>query len=711
MTPWVAVAALLISVGEAALVTPVEKVVHMLEDLSAKVLIEGKREATTYDTFACFCKDTINEKTDAIGSGQDTADSLEAAIGSFTSDRSDLDVQVAELNTKILSLAKAEKDERQRRHEERETYQKVSLELSRGDRDLANAINTVKYSGDPQLLQLRGGAKTLLKAVASSATLGVEPKQQKHRQVLAALLRQTQTEDLQLHSGDITETLNDLKDDFVEKIADKKREDVANKHAYDVFMQANGQEREMAEKDLSDANELKSKKMELIAQNTKELTATKATLTDDQKYLQELSEICNRKSAEWSQRSTMRQGELTALTTALSVMKETVQPKETKLMQGKAISQDKSQNLQAAEDSDEDEVDVKESVSFAQLDSPHHRLNVIARKASASKGKVVDKHEGTTATRSARAMSFLKSRATTLGSQMLFKVVSEASSDPFAKIKTLLQELIERMMQESSDEATHKGWCDKETGKAKQMRQSKAENIARLNGDLGANEVKREKLRESSADLEGEISELQASLSKLDKERQDESGENAATINDAEEGKTAVEDAIKVLTDFYSTAGKAEEKSELLQQPKQPEDSSQGPYKGDQAASGGIIGMLEVIRSDFERAIQTTQTNERTAAQEFAEWETETKVSIGTKTTANTDNQAELADLVAAHQEDRTSLEQEIAMLDKSIQELGELRPACVDTGMSYADHVAKRREEIDALNEGLCILDGGDAC
>merc|ERR1719183_2407815 len=49
----------------------VNKVTQLLEDLTKQVLAEGEKEVLTYNKFACFCKDTTNEKTDAIQKGTD----------------------------------------------------------------------------------------------------------------------------------------------------------------------------------------------------------------------------------------------------------------------------------------------------------------------------------------------------------------------------------------------------------------------------------------------------------------------------------------------------------------------------------------------------------------------------------------------------------------------------------------------------------------
>ena len=50
-------------------------------------------------------------------------------------------------------------------------------------------------------------------------------------------------------------------------------------------------------------------------------------------------------------------------------------------------------------------------------------------------------------------------------------------------------------------------------------------------------------------------------------------------------------------------------------------------------------------------------------------------------------------------------MDSESATLAESIKELLELKPVCVDTGMSYEERVARREDEIESLKKALCIL------
>merc|ERR1719421_1439660 len=82
------------------------------------------------------------------------------------------------------------------------------------------------------------------------------------------------------------------------------------------------------------------------------------------------------------------------------------------------------------------------------------------------------------------------------------------------------------------------------------------------------------------------------------------------------------------------------------------------------------------------------------------------QTSIASKETGKSQAESDLKSTDAKIVEDMDDLDKHQNMLDDVLKELEDLKPACVDTGMSYADRVQKRKDEIDALKKALCELD-----
>merc|ERR550537_932960 len=78
---------------------------------------------------------------------------------------------------------------------------------------------------------------------------------------------------------------------------------------------------------MAQAKKEQSANTEGLAENQKDYTLTQSDLTNDQLYLKDLTEKCNTKSKQWDQRSKGRAEELTALTNALTIIKERVASK------------------------------------------------------------------------------------------------------------------------------------------------------------------------------------------------------------------------------------------------------------------------------------------------------------------------------------------------------------------------------------------------
>merc|ERR1719272_2544802 len=88
--------------------------------------------------------------------------------------------------------------------------------------------------------------------------------------------------------------------------------------------------------------------------------------------------------------------------------------------------------------------------------------------------------------------------------------------------------------------------------------------------------------------------------------RTQEKAENEDTVTVAKEGREAVASAIDILDKFYKTSAKEEVELSLAQRGPADDAPDAGfktgeAYKGASGEAGGVIGMLEVIQSDFDR--------------------------------------------------------------------------------------------------------------
>merc|ERR1711865_1368654 len=178
--------------------------------------------------------------------------------------------------------------------------------------------------------------------------------------------------------------------------------------------------------------------------------------------------------------------------------------------------------------------------------------------------------------------------------RVLSAVAVRAAEDPFTKVKKMIKDLIVRLMEEANEEAEHKGWCDTELSTNEQTRKEKTEAVETLHAEIDQLEASIAKLTEDITELTKQVAELDAAMAKATKLRQEEKATNTETISDAQEAQTAVAQALTVLKEFYAKAGEA---TAYMQQP----EIFDAPYKGMQSENGGVVGMLEVIESDFAR--------------------------------------------------------------------------------------------------------------
>jgi len=223
-----------------------------------------------------------------------------------------------------------------------------------------------------------------------------------------------------------------------------------------------------------------------------------------------------------------------------------------------------------------------------------------------------------------------------------------------------------------------------------------------LTAEVEATTASIAKLTAEKAALSNAVAKSDAAVSKATAIRNAEKTENAATSKDAQEAQTAVAQALTVLKAFYA---KAAEATSFTQE--DADADADAPYNGMQSENGGVVGMLEVIQSDFARLESETNAAEATSTKEYNAFISESKVSKATMTAQIAGKTDKLSDQNQALATANSDLEGTQKELDTALAYFEKLKPSCVNSGGSYDDRVKRRGEEVESLQTALKIMQG----
>lgn len=690
--------------------SPVEKVIKLLEDLKKSVEEEAAEEAKTYDTFACFCKDNTEERSDKITDGQSTIDENAATIGMQTQDKEQAERDLKDALDEIEKISKEIKDMETKRAKEKAEYDAVQADLSKAVDSIENAITALT----PKLLQVSSLSrddfeqlrKTIRKSAALADMLGVKPKL---RRAVNALMQtseepETPENDYEFHSQEILDVLEELKKDFQANLDEKIAEGDDAKKAHDELMKTKQEELEGADGKKTDSEEAIEECKRQITEATEALVQAEKDLKDDQGYLKDLTERCESKAKEWDQRSTMRGKEVEAITKALEIIKEGAKGKLPE-KKDDFLQQSGQDALPTAVQPEphrftslmEDDVGDLGLVFMQETQAPRAR---VARLLQNSRSRLTPE-EGT-----AKAVAALASEAKRLNSAVLEAFVTNISADPFKKVKVMIHGMIEKLMAEAADEANHKGFCDAEIAKAVGNRDNQNEKKEGLMAKLADLDVTKEKLTELIETTEEDLKTLQEALDKAKKMREEEKEENAMTLKDAKQGLEAIKSAVEMLEEFYRGAQHVKVFVQRGVEDDLPEGSAnKGAYKGNQEGGRKVIAMLKEVQGNFEEAIKEVEGADAESRRQFVNFDRKSKVSIKEKETGKLQAESDLKSTEIAIVQAHEDLSDTQKMLDSALKEIKELKPAC-DVGSSFKVRAEAREKEIGALKKAICILD-----
>merc|ERR1719214_542045 len=131
-----------------------------------------------------------------------------------------------------------------------------------------------------------------------------------------------------------------------------------------------------------------------------------------------------------------------------------------------------------------------------------------------------------------RAADYLMQEGDRIGSWVLAQVGSHIQADPFGKVKQMIQEMVEKLLEEQAEEAEHKTWCDAELTKTKKSLAAKQTKTEDISTKIEKAEATSAKLSEQVKALAGELADMDTQDQQATEMRQKEHAEFEAQKKD-----------------------------------------------------------------------------------------------------------------------------------------------------------------------------------
>jgi len=660
-------------------VTPVQKVIQLLQGMLETGKKEKHEEEVQFAAYSEWCDNAIEERQESIKLGNERIESLNADIQKFGADANRLGREVGAHEAQVAGWQADSKASTAVREKENTDFRATEQDYAESVSALARATEVLKSQSHDRKQAASFVQELQKNPLIEAASHG------KFAAFLALAgdgdadhlsVKAPEANAYEFQSGGVIELLEKLSDKFEQELFTLRKEEKNSAHAHQMLLQdlkaqvEEGQ-RQSQEKSVARAENLQSK-----ANAQADLADTTATRDEDQKFLDETSATCAQKRSDYESRTTLRAEELVAIGKAIEILGgDEVSGTADRHLPALAQKQEKQKLLQRV---------------LLQLRS--------LRSTQPLAPDVRQKH----------ALSYLTKQAEKINSRMLstlaLRAAADTSADPFVKIKQMIQDMISRLLAEANAEAEEKAWCDEELTANKLTRDEKTSRVEKLFAQKDELNAEIALLAKEIAELTKEVSRIDKDVAEASKLRAEEKKTNTQTIKEAKAAQDAIARALKVLQEFYAKAGLAEAfvQTKVAPAPAVFDRS----FQGQQGESTGVVGLLEVIQTDFARLESTTEAEENESQNQHdsfldlsSEDRAQKSADVEHKTNTKKKDQKKLSDTV----EDLEGTQNE---LDKATKYFDSIKPRCVDPGVSYEDRVARRQEEIESLQEALRILE-----
>jgi len=259
---------------------------------------------------------------------------------------------------------------------------------------------------------------------------------------------------------------------------------------------------------------------------------------------------------------------------------------------------------------------------------------------------------------------------------------------PFGKVKGLLKGMVERLQAEARAEGSHKRYCDHEYSVSNDRKAEKKSVVDKLKAKIDGMLSRSTTLKDQVVVLSKELSELASTQLEMTTIRNKEKTTFVKGKKEMQQGIGGVQTALGVLRDYYA------------------KDKKKSHESGGDAATG-IVGLLEVVESDFTKGLAEMKASEDASAREYRKEMEANGVEKARKVTTVAHKRKESKSLDVTLLETKTDRASTQEQLNAIMMYLSKLDQMCISKPQSHAERTAKREEEMAGLKEALTAISG----
>jgi len=652
--------------------SPVTRVVELLQNLGKKIEEEVKAEENLFENFECWAKSVVSQKTASNAEASSRKESLATYVKDLDAGRIELTTERVDLQKEIAGLKGDIEQADALRAKEKEDFEAAKEEMTQAITALEKAIDVMSTGAKPaqSLLRVRTtgtGAVSSLQADAQSVELMLDIASRSLSKGDAMFLRRVLTGEVPTpdwkkmnrkasfkdkytaRSGNIQKTLKSLLETFQESLAEAEAKETKAVGLHEKLMGSKNELKSKAEGALSSMEVEGAARGLSRSEAASEIEGLTTQITDDEQYITDTTATLATKTSEWKDRKQIRTDEIAAIGKAISILysddARDVMKKSLK-SQGYSLVQDKrrSASIHAVK---------VQTGAGGRFDKVIESIDKMVVALKAEEGSDLTRKEGCESARAEDTRSGI---------------------------------LLARAMDELSDAATRL-----------------ASEIEELNGQI------KEKAEE--------ISSINASLTDAEHIRADENAEWQRSDADDRNAALLVGEAVGVLETFYNSLALAQrgvahskqpvEGMAAGQAPPPPPSTWATPYGGKKDENQGVVGILGLIKMDIEADMAKAKEEEDASGQAYEKFKTENLGLIAQLHTAIAELEGTVGTKEGEVQDNHQDRLTKKSELEAVMLKIKEAAPGCDFFAVNFHARLEKRTNEVDGLQKAKQVLQG----